>query len=127
MGAGAPGALPKLTLVRSVSADDSPLPTTKSSGFNAAEFDEIVIVGSLKNSATGAVITAYFWSDAKSKFVPDTPGISLTLSGADDAKRVVARVAHAESVFLGVSSLAGGAGERVDIEVGGIPIHGLRE
>lgn len=116
---------PELKNVRVLDAQDAALPTDKGAGFNCAEFDEIVVVGTVLGGATAFTLVPYFWSDSKNGtpnggFVPALPAISLSFTAS--GQRTIIRVAHHGSVWLHVPSVTAGAGERVRLEVAGIPV-----
>lgn len=117
---------PELTTIRTVSANDAALPATKAGGINCSEFDEIVVVVTLLNSCTAANVNAHFWSDAKNGtpnggFIGEVT--TQTIAATATVGQKVIRVAHHDSVFLEVTGITGGAGERVRIEVAGIPVY----
>ena len=107
---------------RRVSAVDVSLPTTRAKGFNSSAFDEVAVEASLINGGTSATIVVNFWSDELDAFVPTMPAQTLSVTSASG--RGIIRTGHAKSVFLEVSALAGGAGERLVLDVGGIPVFG---
>jgi hypothetical protein len=110
---------PTFRTVRKVSANDAALPTSRKEGINLADFDEVVVQVLLKNGGTAAVVEAFFWSPEAGAFVPlETP---VTITAAGKGVRKVLRVNRSESVFFEVTGIAGGAGERVFVEVAGIP------
>lgn len=116
--------LPALSVYRKVEANDSALPTSKRAGLNCADFDEILVVASLKGGATAAIIEPHYFSDEESRFLPSLPAEQFSLSG--QGQRFVLRVGHHGSVFFVVNAITGGSGERVVLEVGGIPVHGQK-
>ena len=120
-------ALPELRLVREVEAVDGSLPSEKRAGVNLADFDEVAVVVTLLNGATAADVEPHFWSDAKEGspanggFVPPSPAATLSVTAS--GQRFVYRVAHHGAVFFQVTSITGGAGKRVRVEVGGVPVY----
>lgn len=119
---------PEFNVIREVAANDSVLPTKKEAGINCADYDELVVTVTLLGGATAAVIEPHFWSDAKNG-TPNNGGFvneatPQTISGvaAGVIKRVF--VHHHGSVFFGVTGITGGSGNRVRIEVAGIPVFG---
>lgn len=120
---------PEFNVVREVDANDSVLPTDKASGVNCADFDELVVMCTLLNSATAATVELHFWSDAKNGspnggFVNEATPQTITVNAAGVIKRVFAH--HHGSIFFGVTGITGGSGKRVRIEVAGVPVYGQK-
>lgn len=120
---------PTLNVVRELEAQDSALPTEKKNGVNCAEFDEIVVVGTVLGGATAFTLDVYFWSEAKDGspnggFVPALPAISLSFTAS--GQRAIVRVAHHATVWLHVPSITGGTGKRVRLEAAGVPAFNVR-
>jgi hypothetical protein len=116
---------PDLKTVRTVKVNDVALPTEKKYGINLADFDEVIVHAVLKNGATGATVTPYYWSPEAGKFIADAAGVTIVAAGANSAIRKIIRVGRCESVFFEVTAIAGGAGtdDRVSIELSGIPSY----
>lgn len=121
--------MPRSVVVREISAIDAALPADSKFGFNASDFDEIVITATLLGGATAAALELFYWSEAKNGtpnggFVPGATAetISVTSSG----QRKIFRVAGSGSVWVNCSSITGGSGARVRVEVGGVPVYGQR-
>lgn len=115
----------KLTHVRSIDTPDIALPGEKNRGLGCADFDEIVLVGTPLGGATAFTVDVYFWSEAKDGtlnggFVPDITPISLSFTAS--GQRALVRVAHSDSVWFHVPSITGGSGERVRLEIAGVPV-----
>ena len=112
---------PELKTVRRVKVNDGALPTERKAGVNLADFDELIVHVILKNSATAATVTPYYWSPEKGGFVADSAGVTIVAAAA--GLRKIIRVGRTESVFFEVTGIAGGAAtdERVFIELAGIP------
>lgn len=120
-------AAPTFSLFREVAANDAALPTKKEAGINCADFDEVAIHATLLNGGTAATVEPHFWASEKDGspnggFVPEATPQTLAVTAA--GARKIFRVAHCDSVFFEVTGIAGGAGERVRLEVSGVPIYG---
>lgn len=120
---------PTLLHVRTISVNEAAAPGEKKFGLNLAEFDEVILVGTPLGGATAFTVDVNFWSEAKDGtpnggFVPALPAISLSFTAS--GQRAIVRVAHHGSVFFQVPSITGGTGDRVRLEVAGIPAFNRR-
>jgi hypothetical protein len=111
---------PKMGLIRVVSANDAALPTSKNAGVNLSDFDEVVLHVVLKNGATSADVQVHVWSPEAAAFLPFDPALSVTNSSGT---RSILRVGRPESAFFEVTGIVGGAGERIFLELAGIPAY----